>query len=56
MEMFYGIATVVLGLGIAYGWFRYATRDRSKDKLTEEATRREYDTPTRDDIQRDKPA
>jgi hypothetical protein len=52
MEMFFGIATVVLALGIAYGWFRYATRDRSKDQMTEDATRREYDRPTRDDKSR----
>lgn len=48
-ELIYPILTLILGVGIGYGWFRYATRDKSKDAMTEAATRREYDRPTRDD-------
>lgn len=35
--------TVVLGLAIAWGAWRYATRDKSKDPMTEAATHAEYD-------------
>jgi hypothetical protein len=48
-EIWFGIGAVLLLLGIIYGWSRYATRDRSRDGLTEIATRRLYDTETRDD-------
>lgn len=48
-EIIYPITTAVLALGIAFAWFRYANRDKSKDQMTEEATRREYETGTRDD-------
>jgi hypothetical protein len=37
------VAPVILGMAIAYGAYRYLTRDRSKDALTEAATRAEYD-------------
>lgn len=34
---------IVLGGAIAYGLWRYSTRDRRKDAMTERATRAEYD-------------
>ena len=34
---------VVLGLAIAYGSYRWASRDKSKDAMTEAATHAEYD-------------
>lgn len=34
---------VVLGLAIAWGSYRWATRDRRKDPITEAATHAEYD-------------
>ncbi len=37
------VGAAVLGLAIAYGAFRYFTRDKSKDALTEAATHAEYD-------------
>lgn len=51
-EIIWPFATLVLGLATGYGLFRYATRDKSKDRRTEEATRRLYNTPTRDDLDR----
>jgi hypothetical protein len=35
--------TVVLGLAIAWGAYRYATRNKANDPMTEAATRAEYD-------------
>ena len=34
---------IVLGLAIAWGAYRWATRDKSKDAMTEAATHAEYD-------------
>lgn len=34
---------VILGLAIAYGAYRYATRDKRNDPITEAATHAEYD-------------
>ncbi|HEX5008362.1 MAG TPA: hypothetical protein VFV70_14705 [Hyphomonadaceae bacterium] len=48
-EIWYGIGAAVLVLGIIYGWVRYATRDKRKDRLTESATRILYNSRTRDD-------
>lgn len=48
-EIWYGIGAAALALGIVYGWFRYATRDRSQDRRTESATRILYNSRTRDD-------
>jgi hypothetical protein len=39
------IGAAVLGLAIAYGLFRYYTRDRRLDPLTEAATREAYAHP-----------
>jgi hypothetical protein len=52
-EIMYPILTLLLGAGIAYAAFSYLTRNKAKDRLTEEATRREYNTPTRDDRESD---
>jgi hypothetical protein len=48
-EIIFGIGAAALLLGLIYGWFRYATRDRRKDRMTESATRILYNTRTRDD-------
>ena len=48
-EIWYGIGAAVLVVGMIYGWFRYATRDKRKDRMTESATRILYNTRTRDD-------
>lgn len=37
------VGVTILGLAIAYGAFRYFTRDKRNDALTEAATRAEYD-------------
>ena len=48
-EIWYGIGAAALVLGMIYGWARYATRDRRKDRMTESATKILYNTRTRDD-------
>lgn len=48
-EIWYGIGAAVLLLGMIYGWVRYATRDRSRDRMTESATSILYNSRTRDD-------
>jgi hypothetical protein len=48
-EIYYGIGAAILLLAMIYGWFRYATRDRSNDRRTESATRILYNSRTRDD-------
>jgi hypothetical protein len=48
-EIWYGIGAAVLVFGMIYGWFRYATRDKRRDRITESATSILYNTRTRDD-------
>jgi hypothetical protein len=48
-EIWYGIGAAVLMLGMIYGWFRYATRDKRRDRMTESATSILYNSRTRDD-------
>ena len=48
-EILYGFGAAALVVGMIYGWARYATRDRGKDRMTESATRILYNTPTSDD-------
>ena len=48
-EILYGIGAAVLALVMIYALVRYATRDKSRDRMTESATRILYDTRTRDD-------
>jgi hypothetical protein len=36
---------LLLGLAIAYGLYRYHTRNRALDPLTEAATREQYEHP-----------
>ncbi|MBI1359827.1 MAG: hypothetical protein GC155_06020 [Alphaproteobacteria bacterium] len=50
IEAVWILGLVLLAGGIAYGWWRYATRAKSLDPVTEQATREEYSQPTRDDI------
>ena len=45
----YVLGVIVLGMAIAYGAARWATRDRSRDPLTEAATRELYDAAARGD-------
>jgi hypothetical protein len=52
-EIFYGIGALILGLGLAYGGFRYAMRDKSKDPIAEAATREMKDHPERYDETRE---
>ena len=44
-EMAWSIGALALAIAIAFGAFRYLTRDRSNDAVTDEATREEYDDP-----------
>jgi len=44
-EMIWGLAIVVLGVALAWAFMRYKTRDRSKDEVTERATRELYRHP-----------
>lgn len=46
-ELLFFIGAIVLLAAIAYGVFRDKTRDRSKDVLTEAATREQYEHPER---------
>ena len=39
------VGPVLLGLVLAYGIWRNQTRDRSKDHVTEEATKELYENP-----------
>ncbi|HEX2558643.1 hypothetical protein [Phenylobacterium sp.] len=45
------IGVALLGAAIAWGMARNARRDRSKDALTEAATRQQYDHPNVGDNQ-----
>jgi hypothetical protein len=44
-EALWSVSALVLAVAIAFGAFRYLTRDRLNDPITEEATREEYDDP-----------
>lgn len=44
-EFLWGVGIAVLALAIAWGAWRNATRNRANDRVTEEATRREYEDP-----------
>lgn len=46
-EIFYIIGGVILGIGIAYGFIAYRTRNKRNDPITEAATRELYDHPKR---------
>ena len=50
LEALYGVATVLLLLALVWGLVSYLNRDRSKDALSEAATRRLYRSqgPSRD--------
>ena len=48
-EVLYVVGALILGGAIAYGAFRYYTRNRSNDAITEQATREEYRHPDRYD-------
>lgn len=44
-EMLWLVGIVVLGLGLAWGSWRYHTRNKANDRITEEATRELYKHP-----------
>jgi len=46
-EIFYFIGAIILLAALGYGIFRNTRRDRSKDRLTEAATREQYEHPER---------
>lgn len=50
LEIIYGVGALVLLAGMAYAAIRYKTRNKALDPLTEAATRRNYETLTRDDV------
>lgn len=46
-ELFYLIGAFVLLVAIGYGVFRDKARDKSKDRITEAATKEQYEHPER---------
>lgn len=52
-ELLFGVGIVLLGLALAWGLWRYHTRNRANDAVTEEATRQVYQRP--DSYAQDKP-
>ena len=44
-EVLFGVGIVVLFVGLAWGLWRYNTRNRAYDPVTEAATREQYDHP-----------
>ncbi|HYE47880.1 MAG TPA: hypothetical protein VEA44_19085 [Caulobacter sp.] len=44
-EMLFHIGWVVLGLALAYGLWKYYTRNKANDAVTEQATREQYEHP-----------
>ncbi|MBC7769216.1 MAG: hypothetical protein H7124_10555 [Phycisphaerales bacterium] len=46
-ELFYVIGAVLLALAIGYGVWRDKRRDKTKDALTEAATKEQYEHPER---------
>jgi len=44
-EMVWPIAIAILGVALAWGVYRYHTRNRDNDRITEEATRALYKHP-----------
>lgn len=44
-ELAFPVGVILLGLALAWGLFRYRTRNKANDRITEEATRQEYDHP-----------
>ena len=52
-EALFGVGIVLLGLGLAWGLWRYYTRNRANDPVTEEATRQNYQRP--ESLSEDKP-
>lgn len=46
-EVLYGVGTVVLALGLAWGLWRTRRRNRSQDRASQQATREAYDHPDR---------
>ena len=48
-ESMWHIGALLLGLVLAFAAFRYITRNKSIDRVTEQATREEYDKADRED-------
>ena len=51
-EMLFHIGWVVLGLALAYGLWKYYTRNKANDAVTEQATREQYEHPESYDNER----
>jgi hypothetical protein len=52
-ELAWPLGALLLGLGLAYGLWRYHTRNRANDPITEEATRELYKHPETYDRKRE---
>ncbi len=52
-ESLWHVGWVILGAAIAYGLYRYHTRNKRNDPVTEEATRALYDNPETYDERRE---
>ena len=44
-EILYGLGALILAIAIAWGVIQYNRRNKALDRLTEHATREEYDRP-----------
>lgn len=44
-ELLWSLGVVVLGVALIYGFYRYKTRNKANDPITEAATRENYDHP-----------
>ena len=51
-EMLFHIGWVLLGLALAYGLWKYYTRNKANDPITEQATREQYEHPKSYDNER----
>jgi hypothetical protein len=54
-EFLWPIITAILGIGIAWGVYRYKTRDKRLDPLTEQETKRVMDDPGPEPMKDDAP-
>ena len=44
-EIMYGVGALILLGALFWGTYQYKTRNRRNDRVTEEATRQQYDDP-----------
>lgn len=55
-ETLWGVGLAILAIGLAWGMFRYYTRNRSNDRVTEKATRLMREHSTERYMKEDRPA